>query len=200
MRNTKTIKMVQMAILVAIIILMAFTPIGFIRTGGLSIQLIMIPVVVGAMVLGPLAGAVCGFTFGLMSFIQCFGLDPFGAELLSISPFMTFVVCIPTRILAGYLSALIFKFMKKVDKTKFVSYLIGGLSGAIFNTLFFMSTLMLCFWNTEYIQSFNTANVNVLLFVVAFVGINGLLEWPVTCIAGSAVSKAVQKIVKSNQV
>lgn len=200
MRNKKTIKMVQMAILIAIILLMAFTPIGFIRTGGLSIQLIMIPVMVGAMVLGPLAGAVCGFAFGLMSFIQCFGLEPFGTVLLGINPFFTFLVCIPTRILAGYLGGLIFQLLKKVDKTNIFSFFIGGLSGAILNTVLFMGTLMICFWNTEYIQSMNTANMKVLPFVVAFVGLNGLLEWPFTCIAGGIISKAVYKVVKKNEV
>lgn len=200
MRNKKTIKMVQMAILIAIILLMAFTPIGFIRTGGLSIQLIMIPVMVGAMVLSPLAGAVCGFAFGLMSFIQCFGLEPFGTVLLGINPFFTFLVCIPTRILAGYLGGVIFQLLKKVDKTNIISFFIGGLSGAILNTVLFMGTLMICFWNTEYIQSMNTANMKVLPFVVAFVGLNGLLEWPVTCIAGGFISKAVHKVVKNNEV
>lgn len=199
MRNKKTVKMVQMAILIAIIILMAFTPIGFIKTGGLEIQLLMIPVVVGAMVLGPAAGAVCGFTFGLMSFIQCFGFSAFGAVLLGINPFFTFLVCIPTRVLTGYLAGLVFQLMKKVDKTNIVSYFVGGLSGAVFNTVLFMATLMICFWNTEYIQSLNASNMKVLPFTVAFVSINGFLEWPVTCIAGGIVSKAVHKVVKSNE-
>lgn len=200
MRDKKTVKMVQMAILIAIILLMSFTPIGFIKTGGLEIQLIMIPVVVGAMVLGPAAGAVCGFVFGLMSFIQCFGLSAFGAVLLGINPFFTFLVCVPTRILAGYLAGLIVKLLKKVDKTNIVSYFVGGLAGAVFNTVLFMTTLMICFSNTEYIQSLNSSNMKVLPFAVALVTINGFLEWPVTCIAGGIVSKAVQKVVKNNEV
>ena len=81
MRNSKVTKMVQMAILIAIIALMAFTPIGFIKTAGLEIQLIMIPVVIGAMLFGPLAGAVCGGAFGVLSFIQCFGMSQFGVML-----------------------------------------------------------------------------------------------------------------------
>lgn len=198
MRNSKVTKMVQMAILIAIIVLMAFTPIGFIRTLGLEIQLIMIPVVIGAMILGPAAGAVFGFVFGILSFIQCFGMSPFGAVLLGINPFKTFLVCVPTRTLAGYLSGLIYKLLKKVDKTKLICYFAGGLAGAVFNTIFFMSTLMLFFWNTDYIQSLNADGLNVFAFVVAFVGLNGLLEWPATCIAGGLVSKAVHKYVKTS--
>ena len=66
--------LVEMALLVAIILLMAFTPIGYIKTAGLEITLIVIPVAVGAVTLGPAAGAILGGVFGITSFIQCFGM------------------------------------------------------------------------------------------------------------------------------
>ena len=44
--------LVEMALLVAIILLMAFTPIGYIKTAGLEITLIVVPVAVGAVTLG----------------------------------------------------------------------------------------------------------------------------------------------------
>ena len=68
---------------------------------------------------------------------------------------------------------------------------------AFLNTLFFMGTLILFFWNTEYIQSLNAAGANALMFVVAFVGINGVVEWIATTIVGGIVSKAVAKIAKN---
>lgn len=52
--------LVEMALLVAIILLMAFTPIGYIKTAGLEITLIVVPVAVGAVTLGPTAGAILG--------------------------------------------------------------------------------------------------------------------------------------------
>ena len=64
--------LVEMALLVAIILLMAFTPIGYIKTAGLEITLIVIPVAVGAVTLGPAAGAILGGVFGIPSFIQGF--------------------------------------------------------------------------------------------------------------------------------
>ena len=87
-----TTYMVEMALLIAIILIMAFTPIGYIKTFGLEITLIVVPVAVGAVVLGPAAGAILGGVFGLTSFIQCFGMSAFGAMLLSINPAGTFVV------------------------------------------------------------------------------------------------------------
>ena len=50
--------LVEMALLVAIILIMAFTPIGYIRTAGLEITLIVVPVAVGAVTLGPAAGTI----------------------------------------------------------------------------------------------------------------------------------------------
>lgn len=197
MRSTKTIKMAQMAILIAVVLIMAFTPLGYLKTVGLEISLITIPVAIGAMVIGPGAGAVLGAVFGLTSFYQCFGMSQFGAMLLSINPLYTFLVCVPTRILMGYLAGVLFKVFIKADNSNTICYFVGGFMTAFLNTLFFMGTLILFFWNTEYIQSLNAAGANALMFVVAFVGINGVVEWIATTIVGGIVSKAVAKIAKN---
>lgn len=197
MRSTKTIKMAQMAILIAVVLIMAFTPLGYLKTVGLEISLITIPVAIGAMVIGPGAGAVLGAVFGLTSFYQCFGMSPFGAVLLGINPLYTFLVCVPTRILTGYLAGVLFKVFIKADKSNTICYFVGGFMTAFLNTLFFMGTLILFFWNTEYIQSLNAAGANALMFVAAFVGINGVVEWIATTIVGGIVSKAVAKIAKN---
>lgn len=197
MRSTKTIKMAQMAILIAVVLIMAFTPLGYLKTVGLEISLITIPVAIGAMVIGPGAGAVLGAVFGITSFYQCFGMSPFGAMLLSINPFLTFLVCVPTRILEGYLAGVFFKFFMKADKTNTVCYFVGGFMTAFLNTLFFMTVLILGFWSTDYIQSMNASGANPFMFVVAFVGINGVLEWIATTVAGGIVAKAVAKVAKN---
>lgn len=75
----KTRKLVQMAILIAVMLILAFTPLGYLKVGAIEITFMTIPVVVGAIILGPAAGAVLGGVFGLTSFIQCFGMSAFGA-------------------------------------------------------------------------------------------------------------------------
>ncbi len=197
MRSTKTIKMAQLAILIAVVLIMAFTPLGYLKTAGLEISLITIPVAIGAMVIGPGAGAVLGAVFGVTSFYQCFGMSPFGAMLLGINPLYTFLVCVSTRILMGYLAGVLFKVFIKADKSNTVCYFVGGFVTAFLNTLFFMGTLILFFWNTDYIQSLNAAGANAFMFVIAFVGINGVVEWIATTVAGGIVSKAVAKIAKN---
>lgn len=195
--HDKIVYLTELAVLIAIILIMGvFMPtLGFIKIGVLEISLITIPIAIGGMVMGPGAGAILGLVFGLASFYQCFGLSAFGAALLGINPFLTFIVCVPTRVLMGWLGALAFKGINKLDKKKTVSYFAGGLITPILNTIFFMAALVLCFYKTDYIQgiaaSLNSANV--FMFVIAMVGFNGVLEMFMGCVAGGGVSKALSK-------
>ena len=105
--------MVELALMVAIIFVMAFTPLGYFQTMGLSITFLTVPVAVGAIILGPKGGAICGLAFGITSFIQCFGMSAFGTLLLGVNPVFTFLVCVPTRILDGWLTGLIYAGLKE---------------------------------------------------------------------------------------
>ena len=117
----------------------------------------------------------------------------FGAVLLGINPIYTFLVCVPTRILAGWLCGLAFKALSKVDKSRLWSFGAAGLCGALCNTAFFMTTLCLCFYHTEFIQNIVQAlgSANPFLFVIAFVGVNGLIEAIVCFFTGAVIAKAV---------
>ncbi len=193
----KSVKdLTTLGLLTGILLVMSFTPLGYFHTLGVDISLMMIPVAIGAMIMGPKAGAWLGFIFGATSFYQAIaGTSVFSATLFNISPFGTFLLCIPTRILMGFLTGVIFLLVQKLDRRKTVCYFIGGFFAAFLNTLFFMSALILLFWNTEYIQGFNQVfgNVNPFVFVVMFVGVNGALEMPASCLAGGVVSKAVSR-------
>ena len=116
-------------------------------------------------------------------------------DAVNINPIYAFLLCIPTRVLMGFLTGVIFKAAQKVDKKKTVCYFVGGFFAAFLNTLFFMGVLLICYWNTEFIQGINETlgGLNPLMFVVAFVGVNGALEMPSSCIVGGIVSKAVNR-------
>ena len=169
---------------------------GYIKTLGLEITLIVVPVTIGAIILGPLGGAVLGAVFGITSFIQCFGMSPFGAVLLGINPFGTFVVCVVSRILMGWLTGLIYKGLSKFPKMKNWKILIANLAGPILNTFFFMSTLVIFFFSSDYIQSL-AGGLNPFRFVIAFVGVNGLVEAAACFVVGSAITKALQVAMKN---
>ncbi len=92
-QKSKWVTLSLSALICAIIILMAFTPLGYLKVGVLEITFIAIPVTVGAVVLGPLYGAFFGAVFGITSFVQCFGFSAFGTILFGINPFFCFFVC-----------------------------------------------------------------------------------------------------------
>jgi uncharacterized membrane protein len=112
MKKSKTLKLAQLALLVAVVLVMAYTPLGYLRTLGLEISFLMIPVTIGAIVLGPVEGAILGLVFGLTSFATCFGSSAFGATLLAVNPVFTFVTCVIARVLAGYLAGIVLRLLK----------------------------------------------------------------------------------------
>lgn len=196
--RARILRLCETALLVAIIVLMAFTPLGYLRMPGLEITFIQIPVVVGAILLGPGTGLFLGAVFGITSFFQCFGLSPFGAALLAINPWMTAIVCLVPRALMGWLCGLIFRALARVDKTRLLSFGAASLSAAVLNTVFFMAAVVLLFHNTDYILQLqqDLGATGILTFVVAFVGVNGLVEAIVCTVVGTAVAKALSVWLK----
>lgn len=197
--GVNTQKLTQLALLTAIIILMAFTPIGYIKTFGVEITLLVIPVTVGAIVAGPAAGAFLGGVFGVTSFIQCFGMSAFGAALLAINPIATLFMCLVPRILMGWIAGLIFVGLRK-GGFKEIAYPVASLSGALLNTIFFMITLLVFFYRSDFIQGLagSFGSKNIFQFVIALVGINGLVE-AITCfLIGTAIARALDAFVKRN--
>lgn len=194
MKNNSIRTLTTLGILTAIILVMAFTPLGYIRTLGLSVTLIHIPVIVGAIITGPAGGAVLGAVFGLTSFFQCFGMEAFGTTLFSINPVGTFVMCMVPRILLGVLAALFYRlFDKRSDKTAGIW---TGITATLSHTVMFMSLLSLFFYNTPFIQGFaETLGVsNVFAFIVAFVGVQGLLEVALAAVVAGALIPVLKKV------
>ncbi len=186
--NVKTL--VQLALLTAIELVMAFTPLGYLKIGPVSITFMAIPVAVGAIVLGPLSGAFLGLVFGLTSFSQCFGADTFGTTLLGINAFSTAFMCLVPRILMGLFAGLIFGGLKKTTLGETGGALLSSLACSIINTVLFVGSLIVLFGNTEYIKGFGDS---VIAVIMALVSINTVIEAIACTIIGGAVSKAVIK-------
>lgn len=190
----KVLVLAQNAMLAAIIIIMAFTPVGYLQIGLVKMTFIMIPVAVGSIVLGEKSGAFLGLVFGATSFIQCFGLDIFGTTLLGINPVFTFIMCFVPRILMGYLCGVIYKLIAR--KREKLAFVIASLSAPIINTVFFMTLLLLFFGKSDYIMSLREGTANIWAFLVAFVGLNGVMEVVTTAIIAPPVAMALKKATK----
>ena len=195
MKNNKINYLVRISLLVAIELIFAFTPFGYIRTAGLEITFLMVPVVIAGICMGPMAGAILGGVFGITSFMTCFGTSAFGVALFTINPFYTFLVCVPTRIFAGWATGLVFKpFRKKTEKSSF-SFALASLTGSLSNSVLFTGTLALLFYKTDFIQSvaqtFQAANP--FTFIIFFVGAQGVIESVVVLLISTIICKALYK-------
>ena len=182
------VRMTETALLIALIALFSSLPL---KVFTLEFTLCTIPVVIGAILLGPGTGALLGGVFGLCSFAQCFGWffpSPFGAALVGINPWYTAIVCLVPRILMGWLCGWIAYWLR--GKKPVLAYGVSCLAGAVLNTVLFTGTLLALFGNTELILSLR-GDAPLLAFVAVFVGVNGVVEAVVNVVLGTAVASGL---------
>ena len=197
-KTTKgTRSMVELSLMSAIIIVMAMTPLGYLKTPFLSITLLTIPVAVGSIILGPGGGAFLGAIFGATSFAQALSGAGMTAILLQTHPLGVLFLCFVPRILEGFLCGLIAKILRKTKFKKAVFY-IAGICCPVLNTILFMGTVVTLFYQTDYIQTLvnNLGAKNPLGFIVALVGFQGLVEAVVCGAVSGTVSLTLVKALK----
>ncbi|MBR0462979.1 MAG: ECF transporter S component [Clostridia bacterium] len=191
-RLNPTYQLVLLAMLTAVLVVLGMVNIP--QPAGLSITFNMIPVAIACMALGMKGGLIIGGAFGLISFLQCFGIcgsSGMGAALVQVSPFLCFVQRFVSRVLVGLLTACVWKLVKGRMNIG-LSGAVTGFCAAFFNTLLFMTSLVLLFGHTEYMQGL-IAGRAIIVYIVASVGINAVVEMIVAAVITSAVGAALKK-------
>ena len=141
----KILTMVEMAMLIAIVCVLQFTgaslPIGLI-----PLTFVLIPIVVGAFLLGPVQGAFLGLTFGIITVIQT-PANPFLIVFFEASPVLYVILALLKATLSGLGSGLIYKGLSKLfkEKHKFIYTTIASISAPIINTGVFVIGMLLFF-------------------------------------------------------
>ena len=190
--QTKLTRLVLLGLLTAILFVMSYTPLGYLKIFGIEITFNVIPVAIAAIALGASGGATVGAVFGLTSFLQCLqGTSAFGATLLGINPVFTAILCFLPRILSGFVSGAVHKPLTAKLGKKLPCFITGFLS-AFLNTVFFMSVLIILFGKSDYIVSMR-GGANLIVFVCTFVGINAIFEMLASTIISGAVGNALYK-------
>ena len=190
MKKNSTRSFVLLALLVAVLVVLGYVNIP--QPAGLSITFNMIPVAIAAIALGPMGGAMIGGAFGLISFLQCFGICGFsgmGAALAGVNPFLCFVQRFVPRLVDGILLGYIFRFLEK-RLNAIAACPVTGFMAAFLNTLLFMTSLVWLFGGTEYMQN-SMAGRGMLAYIVAAVGVNGIVEMIVSTILTGAIGSAL---------
>ena len=191
MKKLSTRNFVLLALLVAVLIVLAYVNIP--QPAGLSITFNMIPVAIAAIAIGPKGGAIIGGAFGLISFLQAFGImgsSGLGIALMQegASPVLMFIHRFGSRLIDGLALGFIFKALKRLNV--YVGCAITGFLAAFLNTLLFMSTLVWFFSGLPTMQS-GIAGRAFFAYLVASVGVNGLVEMLVSTVLTGAIGSAL---------
>ena len=182
----------------AIVIIMAFTPLGYIPLGFINATIIQIPVIIGSLFCGPRQGTFLGFLFGFTSFLKntfmpatasAFVFSPilagnlFGIKGVLISSFICFV----PRILVGILPYYTYIVIRKVLKNKTWIFAIVGILGAFTNTVFVMGSIFF-FYREAYATALGISPSTVANFIGGVIGVNGTVEAILSGVIVSAIS------------
>ncbi len=185
MAQNRTRKIVVAGVLGAITVILGATHWGFIPWGLASFSIMQVPIIIGAILEGPVVGAVIGLIFGLFSMFQASAaptgpLDPlFVNPLLSVLP----------RLFIGPMAWLAWNALKKWPVAGMIA---GGIVGSLTNTVLVLGMLGLVFGKSEMVMSVLGENVWKTLWGVGVA--NGLPEAGISAVITLIVVAAVRQI------
>ena len=202
----KVRKITLTALLVAIIFLLTFTPLGYLVIGPIAATTIQMPVIIGAVLMGPVTGLVLGGFFGLSAIVKVLtmpGADPFATLALSYSPLHYIVVCMGSRLVMGFLTGVLGEMLSKIpvlQKRRWspIRYGITGAAGSLMNTVFYLGMLwLLC---AEVISTYYNVDISgVGALVMGTAVAAGIPEAIVSCLVVAAVCKAMEAVLHRQQ-
>lgn len=205
-KKTNLRYLIELALLMAILLMMNITGLAMIPLPGQYASIMTVPVAVGAMMLGPLAGTILGATMGAISFYTAVKT---GFATMTLAGYtggavvaLTLLNTMLPRILMGFLTGWIFKAVQKIDKTKTICYYVGGLAAPVLNTLLYMPILVIIYLNAPNIAAVLGEDLlyklqhNAVLFCAAYVGVQAVIEAAVGCIISGSIGKVLKVALK----
>lgn len=191
----------SVALMAAIVILLANTPLGMIQLPVIKATTVHIPVILGAILLGPLAGSILGGVFGICSMIS----NTTAPTLLSFafSPFMSMTgipgvakavwISVGCRILIGFVSGWLWIFLKKCKVNVMIALPATGFIGAMTNTVFVMGSIYVLLAK-EYASAKNVAVDAVWGLVLGTVTASGVPEAIAAAVLVAVIGKVLLKV------
>lgn len=199
-KKTDVRLLAQMALLVALELVLAFTPLGYIPLGFMNATTMHIPVILGACLLGPKMGGVLGAVFGVTSVIRAtitpnltsFVFTPF----YSFSPefsgnWTSLIVAIVPRVLIGVIAGLVFQLVMRISHDKQALALpVAGFIGSMVNTIGVMGLIYLLF-GEQYAAAGGQSYDLLRKVIMGVVAINGVPEALIAAVLTLAVGKVL---------
>ena len=191
--HASVVRLTSLAILAALVVVLQTVASG-IRIGPVPISLTLVPIVVGAILFGPGAGAGLGFVFGLVCLIAgVTGADQFTYLLWTAIPFWLIVVCVGKAVLCGLCAGLA---AKALEKKQTLSCIAAALVAPVVNTGVFLLGMVLFFQETLRAWAAGSALLTYVLFTLT--GVNFLVELGLNLVLSPAVSTLIRAIRKTH--
>lgn len=201
--NTKkhdTRFMVSVGLMAAIVIVLANTPLGMIQLPIVKATTVHIPVIIGAILLGPMAGAILGGVFGVCSLISntmaptllSFAFSPFMSTTGIIGAIKAIWVSVGCRILIGLAAGWLWRLLKKIKLNQIVALSITGFVGSMVNTVAVMGSIYLLFAQ-QYAEAKDVAVTAVWGLIMGTVTASGIPEAIAAAVLVAVVTKVLLK-------
>jgi len=182
------------AVLLALVVVMQ-TVGGAIRFGALEMSFVLIPVVLGAILIGAWAGALLGFAFGLITLIYGItGASSFTQILFVDHPVITALTCLVKGTAAGFVPGLVYRLIAK--KSAFAASVVAAALAPVCNTGIFILGALLMSGTIQ--ANFVSEGSSVLYFlVIGCAGVNFLLELAANLVLSPAIYRIVRVTEKA---
>ena len=206
MRTTKhdTHWMVSVALMAAIVIVLANTPLGMIQLPIIKATTVHIPVIIGAILLGPTAGGILGGVFGLCSLFSnttaptllSFAFSPFLSTTGIIGALKAIWVSVGCRILIGVVAGWLWVFFRKLKMNQkfgqIIALAVTGFVGSMVNTISVMGSIYILFAQ-QYAQAKEVAITAVWGLIMGTITASGIPEAVAAAVLVTVVTNVLIK-------
>ena len=195
--------MVSVALMAAIVIVLANTPLGMIQLPIIKATTVHIPVIIGAILLGPSAGAILGAVFGVCSLISntmaptlfSFAFSPFMSTTGIPGALKAIWISVGCRILIGVAAGWLWILLSKLKVGQLIALPIVGFIGSMVNTVAVMGSIYLLFAQ-EYAQAREVGVTAVWGLIMGTVTASGIPEAIAAAVLVLALGKVLIQVFK----
>ena len=185
--------LVSVALMAAIVILLANTPLGMIQLPIIKATTVHIPVIIGA---------ILGAIFGICSLISnttaptllSFAFSPFLSTTGLAGVVKAIWISVGCRIMIGVISGWLWILLRKLKANSYFSLIITGFFGSMVNTIFVMGSIYLLFAG-QYAAAKDVARTAVFGLIMGTVTASGIPEAIAAAILVTVITKALLKVI-----
>lgn len=206
--NKNVLFLAQFGMLLAIEMIVCFTPLGSLPVGPLVATLSSIPVIITAILLGTKAGAAMGAFTGLFSLLVwtfmppspvAFVFTPFYSVGEVSGNFWSLVICFVPRILIGVVAGLVYNGLSRLLDGKksgaIIPYVLSGVAGSMTTTVLVLGGIYV-FFGRDYAQALGIGYELLMGVLGVSIATNGVLEAILCAVCAYAVCRPIQKHLK----